>query len=203
MKKLVAIAAVVSALVVVLAVTSGGDDADTASAGTATAPIAPRGLPATAVCATDAPGEGVEAEEARTVQLPLPDPGRFGPSTPQRAVAEFMDAWRDRAWDRMALWTAPSWGKLTPGDEGRFLRSRYGTYRLRGWAFTGTPQRDPRTARLRTIVAHRDVAPRIERETLRFVVTRENPDGELVVEGGRWGVFLSEGPDAPAGCPAR
>lgn len=187
------------ATMVLIAVIDGDDDE---RAGDATATVASGGVPVRTPCTTERPGEGVEAEEAREVQLPLPPPERFRRGTPERALAEFMDAWHDRAWDRMALWAAPSWRELTPGDEGAVLRDRYGAFRLRGWTASREEQ-DPSVARFRVLTAYRDVRPVIERERLLFVLNREDAAGEPVETGGRWGVFLSEKPDAELDCPPR
>lgn len=187
-----------AAVLIVLAVRS--DDTSPTSA-QATAPLAPQGVPGVALCATDPPGTGrTEMEEAETVQLPAPDPGRQPPGSPDRALAEFLDAWHDRAWDRMAQWTSPSWRRIVPGDEGRLLRQRYGTYRLRGWAPT-PGEREAGLARFTVLTAYRDLRPAVVRERLRFVVTRESVSGRPVESGGRWGVFLATNPDPAARCP--
>ena len=201
MRQLVAWCIAVAVVVGVIVVVAEDGESPKRASG-ATAPIAPPGVPARAVCATDPPGEGrPEAEEARKVQLPVhPDEPDAAPSSPRRALAEFMDAWHDRAWDRMAHWTAPSWQELVPGDEGRLLRQRYATYRLRGWAVLRT-SREPSVARYTLLVAYRDIRPAVVRERLRFVVNRENATGQLVTEGGRWGVFLTPQPDPGSTCP--
>ena len=197
---LLGLAALVVTAVVVIALVDGNDDASPAGA-TATAPIAPPGVPATPVCATDPPGEGTEAEEARPVQLPLPAPRLSAAGSPGRALAEYLDAWHDRAWDRMALWASASWRQAVPDEaESRLLRRRYGTYRLRGWAVRAR-ESEPSVARFRVLVAYRDIAPEIVRERLRFVVVREDAAGRPLEQGGRWGVLLSEDPDADARCP--
>lgn len=195
--------AMLVALAVVLAVMLDRDEqpSQPGQGAPATAPIAPRGVPAAPACATQRPGTGTRAEENRTVQLPQPAPERFAPTSPRRALAEFMDAWHDRAWDRMATWASPSWRMLTRGDDGQLMRRRYAAYRLRGWTVLAALPR-PSVVRFRVLTAHRDIAPRIERERLRFVLTREDERGALVTEGGRWGVFVSERPDAGSACPA-
>ena len=189
----VAIAAFAAAVIVF-----DGDDGPARASGEG-APLAPRGVPATPVCATDPPGEGTEGEEARPVQPPLPDPDTFRPGAPSRAVAEYLDAWHDRAWDRMARWTSPSWRELVPGDAGRAIRRRHAAFRLRGWTITAR-ERQPSSAEFGVLVAYRDLAPRITREQLRFVATYEHPDGTPATSGGRWGVLLSEQPAPTARC---
>jgi len=52
------------------------------------------------------------------------------------------------------------------------------------------------------LVVHRDLEPALQRERLTFVLTRESSAGRPVREGGRWGVFASERPDAADACPA-
>ena len=203
MKQLIAWCIGIAVIVVVVVVLAADERESPVTATGATAPIAPGGVPGRAVCATDRPGDGrAEAEEAREVQLPAHsgDPDA-PPTSPRRALAEFMDAWSDRAWDRMARWTAPSWQAAVPGDEGRLLRQLYGTYRVRGWAIVGTSSK-PSVTRFTVLVAYRDVRPAVVRERLRFVVNREDARGRLVTEGGRWGVFLTPQPDPDASCPS-
>lgn len=169
--------AVVAAVVVVA---MADDDPEAAQAPQATAPIAPPGVPARpAPPASDQPGEGVEAEEARTVQLGLPTPREFRPASPERAVAHFRDAWHDRAWDRMALWTSAPWRKRQR-DAGAELRDRFAAYRVRGWTIEDTSRTGP-TAIVTVLMARRDLKPQITRERRRFALVRP--------EGGRWGVL--------------
>jgi hypothetical protein len=80
------------------------------------------------VVADPATGGAPEAEEARIAQLGLPRPTAFAPTSALRAAAEYLDAWHDRAWDRMALWAGAGAGRLE--------RTRAAD-RLRGWALTG------------------------------------------------------------------
>lgn len=64
-------------------------------------------------------GEEPVAREARPTQLERPDPNDYRPGTARRAAAEFLDAWHDRAWDRMAVWTAPLWRENLPDPRRR------------------------------------------------------------------------------------
>ncbi|HEU4974841.1 MAG TPA: hypothetical protein VFT50_07090 [Baekduia sp.] len=74
---------------------------------------------------------GTHLQEARKVQLGLPDPERQPVGTPARAAAEWLSAWHQRAWSRLRLWTTP-----TPADPmtASDLRDRLWVARLDGWA---------------------------------------------------------------------
>ncbi|MDP9386043.1 MAG: hypothetical protein M3P50_12610, partial [Actinomycetota bacterium] len=111
-------------------------------------------------------------------QLERPDPTDYRPGTARRAAEEFLDAWHDRAWDRMAVWTAPLWRENLP-DPAASLRFRFGIARLRG-AF----QRDLRSidddrATLVVALAATTLTPELERRRVTMDLRRED---------GRWGV---------------
>ena len=179
--RVVGVLVVVGVAAVAAFTLTDGDDPEAARAPHATAPIAPpRVPPRPAPAVSDEPGQGVEAEEARTVQLGLPWPSKWRPGTPARAAAEFLDAWHGRAWDRMALWTSRAW-RGEQRDPGAELRDRYAAFRLRGWSLEDVRRSGP-TATVEVLTARRDLEPQIRRERLRFALVRPR--------GGRWGVVL-------------
>jgi hypothetical protein len=136
--------------------------ATTAAAAAPAAPLAPDRIVSAAPPAADPPFEPPEAEEARAVQLGMPDPQRFAPVSPERALAEFLQAWHDRAWDRMALWGA------APAAE---LRRRYAVDRLRGWAIT--ERRVSRaTALFDVVTTQRGMRPLLTRDIETFVAVK-------------------------------
>ena len=189
---LVVVAAAVVAVVALLTIViDGGGE----TAATAEPPIAPSGIPPRPF-GSERAGQPVEAEEARRVQLGLPRADAFGPRTPARPLAEFLGAWHDRAWDRMALWASAS-RRALPAETSALLRRRFGTFRLLGWLMLDSDVK-ARTARFRVLVAYRDLEPKVQRAVLTFVVNREDAAGRLVRTGGRWGVFLAERPGAGA-----
>lgn len=137
---------------------------------------------------SDPPGGGFVAGEVGAVELGLPAPARFRPGGAERALAEFMDAWHDRAWDRMALWTTPPFRERF-GDPGAELRRRYGAFRLLGWTID-SERLQPLLARFTVLTAYRDVRPQVEREELRLFAQRF---------GDRWGMSLALLPAPEAG----
>jgi hypothetical protein len=134
----------------------------TAAAAAPAAPIAPDRIVSAAPPVTDSPAEPPEAEEARTVQLGLPAPERLPPATPERALAELLQAWHDRAWDRMAVWAA------VPAAE---LRRRYGADRLRGWAIVSR-RVSHGAARFDVVTSVRGMRPLLTRETETFLAVK-------------------------------
>ncbi len=148
---------------------------------------APPPVPLEAAAVSDAPGTGARASEARTVELALPAPARFRPGSAERALAEFMDAWYDRAYDRMAGWTTPAFRERYE-DPGAELRRRYGTFRLLGWSIQ-RERLQPVLARFTVSTAYRDLRPQVEREELRLFAVRL---------GGRWGISLASDDAASA-----
>lgn len=171
------------------AVTDEREDEVVASAArTSTVLGAPPPAPPVPARVSDPPGGGFVAEEARTVELGLPAPARFRPNGAERALAEFMDAWHDRAWDRMALWTTPPFRERFD-DPGAELRRRYGAFRLLGWTID-SERLQPLLARFTVLTAYRDVRPQVEREELRLFALRF---------GGRWGMSLELTPRPEAG----
>jgi hypothetical protein len=129
------------------------------------------------------------AEEARVVQLGTPRPSRFPAGSPGRAAAGFLLAWHDRAWDRAADWTAPSW-RYVAHDRGVVLRRRYGARRLRGGDVGLVRRTSPATARVPVRLASRRAGhPDIDRTRLTLRLVREDAHGRPVRSGGRWGVL--------------
>lgn len=124
---------------------------------------------------------GVEdpvAQEARPTQLSKPDPSDYRPATARRAAAEFLDAWHDRDWDRMATRSALLWRENVP-DPAASLRLRFGRLRL-----TGAYQRE-----LRRSSANRAVLV-VELPTTEGAaeIERRISTMDLRREGGRWPV---------------
>lgn len=104
---------------------------------------------------------GPRAEEARVVQLGLPAASRYAAGTPERAVAEWLTAWRQRAWDRMRVWSAPvPRPALTAAD----LRERFWTARLDGWLLRDLVQ-DGARARADVVVALHPALRMVEQRT--------------------------------------
>lgn len=124
------------------------------------------------------PGEEPVAREARPTQLAPPDPTDYRPGTPRRAAAEFLDAWHDRAWDRMAVWTAPLWRENLP-DPAASLRFRFGIARLRGAEQGDLRRLDENRAALAVDLAATKLTPELERRRVTMDLRRAD---------GRWGV---------------
>jgi len=119
------------------------------------------------------------AREARPTQLERPDPADHPPGTPQRAAEEFLDAWHDRAWDRMAVWTAPLWRENLP-DPAASLRFRFGVERLRGAYQRRFRRLGPDRASLVVDLAATKLTPELERRRVTMDLRRE--DGRWTVE---------------------
>lgn len=131
------------------------------------------------------PGAGTELEEAEPSQLGFPDPDDLRPNSAPRALAEFMTAWRDRAWDRMATWTTQ--GFLARSENAAAaLRDRFGERRLRGYVVRRS-RLQPTRARMRVLLEFRGLRPRLRREVLVVPLRRQDPNG-LPTRSGRWGV---------------
>ena len=144
-----------------------------ASASASTAPIAPHRIVGHAPVFTAAPGGDPLAEQAGLVQLGTPSPSSFQPLSAQAAVAEYLDAWHDRAWDRMALWSLDGAGAL---------QTAHAADRLRGWAITGALA-GAHHGTVHVIAVTRGMRPALERHDLTFELV---PD-----DGGRWRVKAS------------
>jgi len=129
------------------------------------------------------------AQEARPTQLPEPEPGEYRPGTARRAAAEFLDAWHDRAWDRMALWTAPLWRENLPDPAGS-LRFRFGVARLRGAEQGDLRRLGPDRVSIVADLASTTIDPEIERRRVTMDVRRVD---------GRWGVEPISLAPPPAG----
>lgn len=151
-----------------------------------TLPLGPR--PASPAVRVHGSSERPHAAEARAVQLGLPDPSHFRPGGAERAAAEFMQAWHDRAWSRMASWTAAAWVEQH-ASAASDLRKRFRGRRLLGWELVRS-RLHPRRALATVTVAFRDLRPRVRRQRLRLRLWRETRDGRLAVpaSSGHWGV---------------
>lgn len=173
-----------AALVACLAVaTSGcGSEERPASAAATTHLNSPPAQPAEAPPEKD---EDAELEEREPAQLDLVPPGDLRAGSAERALAEFMDAWHDRAWDRMVEWTAFGY-QLRNDDPAAELRERYRTRWLRGY-FVQRMRLQPTMARARVLIEYRNVDPQLRREVLEMRLWREERDGDLSAEGA-WGV---------------
>jgi hypothetical protein len=179
---------VAAAVVVALAFDAGGGGEDRRARDRArrAAPLSPP-PPVPAKPAKPA-GTGREpaAEEDRPAQLGMPAPSGIRPGTPERALARFMEAWRDRQWERMATWTAVFWRRQRP-HPGATLRARFGAKRLRGYSIVA--KRPGRIiSGMTVLIEYRGLKPRLQRGRLRLRVLREDRAGRLVESGGRWGV---------------
>ena len=127
-----------------------------------------------------------ETEEAGTGQLGFPRPEQFRPNGAERALAEFMAAWRDRAWGRMATWTAEGF-QLRHPRPARELRRLYRTRWLRGYDVRRMSLH-PARAVAQVLIEFRNVRPQLRRQLLRLRLWREKPDGQLSADRGTWGV---------------
>jgi hypothetical protein len=148
------------------------------------APLAPLLLPARH---PERASERPEVEEARPSQLTFIPPGTLPVGSPARALAEFMAAWNARQFERMVLWTAPSW-RQSVKDPAEALRRRFGERRLRGYRIVASRMKGTE-ARLAATVEYRTlVSPILRRQALTFALKRQNEDGAPVNRGGLWGI---------------
>jgi hypothetical protein len=148
------------------------------------APLAPLLLPARR---PERPSERQEVEEARPSQLTFISPRTLQVGSPARALAEFMAAWNARQFERMVIWTVPSW-RRSVNEPARALRQRFGERRLRGYRIAASRMQGTQ-ARLVVTVEYRTlVSPILRGQALTFVLKRENRQGQAVTRGGVWGI---------------
>jgi len=124
--------------------------------------------------------------ESRAMRLPFRPPGAYGAGTPERALAAFMAAWRDRHWSRMATWTAAAWlgTALRPAQQ---LADRFGGRRPHGYLVLSRIRRTAE-ARYRLLVAYRGLRPAVLRETVAIRVLHDQRPRSGTAPGLRWGV---------------
>lgn len=134
-----------------------------------------------------APTQDPEAKEGRAAQLGFAQPGEFRVGTPERALASFMKAWRERRWTVMETWTAAESG---PDARRSALRRRFGPFRLRGWRVVARSRAKPPGAfDFDVEVAYRTLLdPVLRRVPLDFRVARRTAAGEASATRGSWGV---------------
>jgi len=131
-------------------------------------------------------GAGAEAEEQGAVQLPFRQPGTYPLGSPERAVAAFVSAWRDRHWTRMATWTALAW-RRNVDQAADWLAGRFGARRPHGYLIQ-TRLRRPGEARYRVLVEYRALRPPLRRDTFALTVLRPSQQELRTDAGLRWGV---------------
>ena len=186
----VGIAVVISAGVIV-ALTIGRKDGGQRPAADAArtaprAPLAPPRVPRPRPAPESQPERGTAAREATGPQLGLPVPSGFSQGSAARTLAEFMDAWHNRQWERAVLWTAFSW-RSRFAEPVTALQTRFAPRRLRGWAIIGERLQRARGMFTILVVDLPRLRNQLERRRVLVNIRRESPSG-VVSGSGRWGV---------------
>ena len=161
---LAAVGALFAAAVLVAALGGRAGSRAPERARAAAGPLLPLGPTAPARVAGYPVPQGTHAADIGAVQLGTPPPRRDAPLTARRAVAEWLDAWHDRAWRRAMLWSS---AVPAPQPTAAQLRARFWPSRLAGWVIRRV-RRDGDRARANVLVA---VAPALRAKAQRRVMS--------------------------------
>lgn len=119
---------------------------------------------------------------------PVPDPAAWTRDAPERILARYLLAWRDRDWPRMAEVCLISW-RLKVGDRGaaKFLELSHGINDLAGARIESFKVRGGTFAIARAMIWYNHKGVR-NRHLLKILMARQDGQGRETRDGG-WGVL--------------
>ncbi|MBU1165211.1 hypothetical protein KKA15_06680 [Patescibacteria group bacterium] len=132
--------------------------------------------------------ESVEEEQQQTeaITFVFQEPSKFQKDSAERALAEFVEAWKNQEWSSMKEYTQLTWlnGKDDPAAE---LEATYGFKTLKGFEITNVNEVSDVTTDITFTVQYEVVTDQVSKKQITARVIKET-DAYTPSEDGQWGV---------------